>query len=114
MFVLLGSATFIIQPFDVEIFSKLKEAWVSAVHDFTKDDLSCLVTKGTFSRMFKMAWDAITGSSEKAIRIASNAFRRSGIFPFDPEAVDYSLTRNEHKFPLTRRAVIKNLTSDGV
>ena len=89
LFVLLGNATFIIQPFDVGIFSELKQAWVSAVHDFTKDDLSRLITKGTFSRVFKMAWDAITGSSEKAIRIASNAFRRFGIFPFDPEAVDY-------------------------
>ena len=37
-----------------------------------------------------MAWDKITRNSEKAIRIAGNAFRRSGIFPFDPAAVDYS------------------------
>ena len=90
LFVLLGNATFIIQPFDVGIFSELKQAWVSAVHIFTKDDFSQLVTKGTFSRVFKMAWDEITRYSEKAIRIAGNAFRRSGIFPFDPAAVDYS------------------------
>ena len=81
---------FIIQPFDVGIFSKLKQAWVSAVHTFTKDDFSRLVMKGTFSRVFKMAWDKVTGNSEKAIRIAGNAFQRSGIFPFDPAAVDYS------------------------
>ena len=65
---------FIIQLFDVRISSKLKQVWVSAVHDFTKDNLSRLMTKGTFSCVFKMAYDAITGSSEKAIRIAGNAF----------------------------------------
>ena len=37
-----------------------------------------------------MAWDEITGNSQKAIRIAGNAFRRSGIFLFDPVAVNYS------------------------
>ena len=37
-----------------------------------------------------MAWDEITGNSEKAIRIAGKAFRRSGIFLFDPVAVNYS------------------------
>ena len=49
LFILLGNATFIIQPFDVRIFSELKQAWVSMVHTFTKDDLSRLITKGTFS-----------------------------------------------------------------
>ena len=90
LFVLLGNATFIIQPFDVGIFSELKQAWMSAVHRFTKDDFSRLVTKGTFSRVFKMVWDEITGNLENAIRIAGNAFRCSGIFPFNPVAVDYS------------------------
>ena len=74
LFVLLGNATFIIQPFDVGIFSELKQAWVSVVHTFTKDDFSRLVMKGTFSQVFKMAWDEITGNLEKAIRIAGNAF----------------------------------------
>ena len=74
LFVLLGNATFIIQPFDSRIFSELKQAWVSPAHTFTKDDLSHLVMKGTFSRVFKMAWDEITGNSEKAIMIAGNAF----------------------------------------
>ena len=40
LFVLLGNTMFIIQPFDVGIFSELKQAWVFAVHTFTKDDFS--------------------------------------------------------------------------
>ena len=90
LFILLGNAMFIIQPFDVRIFSELKQAWVSTVHTFTKDDLSHLLTKGTFSWVLKMAWDEITRNSEKAIRISGNTFRRSGIFLFDPVAVNYS------------------------
>ena len=49
LFILLGNAMFIIQPFDIRIFSELKQAWVSTVHTFMKDDLSHLLTKGTFS-----------------------------------------------------------------
>ena len=37
-----------------------------------------------------MALDEITGNSEKALRIAGNAFRQFRIVPFDPVAVDYS------------------------
>ena len=49
LFLLLGNATFIIQPFDVGIFSELKQAWASTVHTFTKGDFSRFITKGTFS-----------------------------------------------------------------
>ena len=90
LFVLLGNATFIIQPFDVGIFSKLKQAWVKAVCNYTKDDFSRLVMKGNFSHVFKMAWEEITGSAEKATRIATNAFKHAGIFPFDSKEVDFS------------------------
>ena len=90
LFVLLGNATFIIQPFDIGIFSKLKQAWVKAVRNYTKDDFSRLVTKGNFSHVFKMAWEEITGSAEKATRIATNAFKCAGIFPFDSKEVDFS------------------------
>ena len=72
------------------IFSELKYVWVSVVHAFTKDNLTILIMERNFSRIFKMAWDEITGSAEKTTRIGVNAFRWSGIFPFDSEAVDYS------------------------
>ena len=86
LFVLLGNATFIIQPFDVGIFSELKQAWVKAVCNYMKDDFSRLVTKGNFSHVFKMAWEEIMGSMEKTIHIVTNA----EIFPFDSNEVDYS------------------------
>ena len=88
--VLLGNTMFIIQPFDVGIFSELKQAWVSSVHTFMKDDFSQLVMKETFSQVFKMASYEITRNLMKAIRIAGNAFQCSGIFLFDPVAVNYS------------------------
>ena len=56
------------------IFNELKYVWVSAVHAFTKDNLSLLVTKQNFSHIFKMAWDEITGNAEKTTRIGVNAF----------------------------------------
>ena len=90
LFVLLGNATFIVQPFDISIFSELKQAWVKAVCDYTKDDFSKLITKGHFSHVFKMAWEEITGSAEKATQITTNAFKHAGIFPFDPKEVDFS------------------------
>ena len=115
LFILLGNATFIIQTFDMGIFSKLKQAWVSAVHTFTKDDLSHLIMKGTFSRVFKMAWDEIIRNSEKAIRIAGNAFRRSGIFLFDPVAVDYSqLVTNLNPQEWAEEQQIQNLVRSAI
>ena len=81
LFVLLENVTFIIQLFDVRIFSassnRREYQWYMI---FTKDGLSRLITKGTFLHVFKMAWEAITRSSEKAIQIASNAFQWSSIF----------------------------------
>ena len=72
------------------IFSEWKYVWVSVVHAFTKDNLTILIMERNFSRVFKMAWDEITGSAEKTTRKGVNAFQWSGIFPFDSEAVDYS------------------------
>ena len=48
--------------------------WVSVVHAFTKDTLTILIMEQNFSRIFKMAWDEITGSAEKTTRIGVNAF----------------------------------------
>ena len=68
----------------------MKQAWASAIREFTKNDWNVLVTKNNFSRVFKGAWETITGDVVKVTRRATNAFRRSGIFPFDHNAVDYS------------------------
>ena len=106
---------FIIQPFDVGIFSELKQAWVSAIHTFMKDNLSLLVTKGTFSRVFKMAWEEIMGDKEKVTQLAVNAFRRSSIYPFDSGAVDYSrLVTNLNPMEQEQERQINNLVMDAI
>ena len=57
LFVLLSNVIFIIQPYNIGIFSELKQAWVKAVCDYTKDDFARLIMKGNFTQVFKMAGD---------------------------------------------------------
>lgn len=77
------NATHILQPCDVSIFKPLKSYWKDAVkahHQISKSP----ITKNNFGPIFKKAFDKVKRET------IVNGFKACGLFPFDPEAVDYN------------------------
>lgn len=78
------NATHILQPCDTTIFRPLKNAWKKEVR-VHKQQTSKSVTKAVFPKLFKKAFDAAIKSET-----IKNGFRSCGLFPFNPNAVDYN------------------------
>lgn len=81
---LFPNATHIIQPCDVSIFKPLKEHWKKTVHKWRLDSNIEILNKTNFPLMFR---EAIDGVKKEHI---VNGFKRCGLFPWSPDAVDYS------------------------
>jgi hypothetical protein len=74
-------ASHLLQPLDIGCFSPLKTAYSKQIEDLVKNQIHH-ITKVEFLSAFKKAFhQAFTLSN------IQGAFRGSGIFPFDPEAV---------------------------
>ncbi|XP_064641188.1 uncharacterized protein LOC135496014 [Lineus longissimus] len=78
----------ILQPCDLSFFKPLKDEWRKAVRRWQNENIGQCVTKKCFSAVFKGAYYA-TVSKEKAV----NGFKEAGLFPLNPNAVDFSKTK---------------------
>ncbi len=78
------NASFVLQPFDVGIYSELKTNWRKAVSLWAVTNLNSNVDKRTFPAIFKTAWQGIMQAS-----YAVRAFKHAGIFLFNVKAVEY-------------------------
>ena len=83
--------THILQPCDVSIFKPLKSFWKNIVRENKKDNdgehfnrHAKIITKSNFGSLFKKAFDNIT------IESIINGFRVCGLYPFNPDAVNYN------------------------
>ena len=85
VYVLPSHASHIIQPLDLVFFGSLKHEWKQAVNDYQSISKFAQVTKQTFTIVFAEAWRRAY-SVEKCV----NAFRASGLSPWNPEAPDYT------------------------
>ena len=93
LYCFLPNATHILQPFDVGIFSPLKDSWAAAVLSWQICNIGSPITKQNFNIILEMAWRNTTNSEDgKAVQLASRAFRKTGIYPFDASKVDYMRT----------------------
>lgn len=79
---LFPNVTHIIQPCDVAIFRAVKYKWREAVQLY-KQETQVSLTKATFAPLFKKAFDQLSVDTVK------NGFRKCGLYPFNPDAVDY-------------------------
>lgn len=100
LFCLLPNATHILQPCDVGIFYPLKNEWKKVMQEHSQATTKA-ITKVTFAPLFKKAFD--DSYKPETVR---NSFAACGLFPFDPDRVDYS------KCISTRRAVLNTQQSD--
>ncbi len=82
---LLENSTFITQPFDVGIYSELKTHWKKVVGAWAFANMGCVVDKCTFPGIFRNAWIPVATREN-----GCKAFQRSGLFPFNPDNVDYT------------------------
>ena len=93
LYCLLPNATHILQPFDVGIFSPLKDSWAAAVLSWQICNIGEPITKQNFNVILEMAWrNTTTNDNGKAVQMAAKAFRRTGLYPFDATKVDYLRT----------------------
>ena len=74
------------QPLDVSVFKPFKNNWQDACHNYMQSNPGKVVTKYQFSDLLNKAWNkTMTPSTICA------GFRRSGVFPFNPEAIECTL-----------------------
>ncbi|KAL5467063.1 hypothetical protein EMCRGX_G031235 [Ephydatia muelleri] len=78
------NSTHTIQPLDVSVFKSLKGLWEKAKRTWKAFNSDQTISQKSFPKVFKSALDQIPDDTVK------NGFKRSGLFPFDANAVDYS------------------------
>jgi len=84
LFCLLPHTTHKSQPQDATVFKPLKLHCHEAFHCFVEKKPGKSVTKYHFLQLLNEAWDKTTIPN-----IISSGFKRSRIYPFDPDAIDY-------------------------
>lgn len=78
------NCTHVIQPLDVAVFGAVKKVWAASVHTWRTTNEEKL-TKYNFAILLKQVLDK-TMKPETII----NGFRRCGLCPFNPDAVDFT------------------------
>jgi hypothetical protein len=81
---LFPNTTHIMQPADLAIFKPLKSGWKSAVKAWKFQNFPTEITRYTFATILKTVFDQFA----TAITI-QNGFRKSGLFPFTQNNVDF-------------------------
>lgn len=83
---LLPNATHLIQPMDVAVFRTLKGGWKESVKEWRQKNLDNPVLK---KRHFAPLLEELIKEKVQE-NVLKNGFRKSGLYPWDPTAVDYS------------------------
>jgi hypothetical protein len=81
-----GHSTHLLQPLDLVLFSPLQKAYSTAVADYTRTS-RCSITKKDFWKFYLLA----TAENIKS------AWRKSGVFPFNPDDVLQPLLQKQKR-----------------
>ncbi|XP_051166325.1 uncharacterized protein LOC127284737 [Leptopilina boulardi] len=79
------NATHIMQPLDVSLFRTLKANWKKKVETFCRNSFAVGIQKSQFAPLLKETLDSM--NLETVLR---NGFKKSGLCPFDVEAIDFT------------------------
>ncbi|CAG4943535.1 unnamed protein product [Colias eurytheme] len=87
LYALPPNTTHIFQPADVSVFAPLKASWKNTVRNFLMkpENINKTVTKTNFCKLF-----AETLQETNLATYIQNGFKRCGLYPFDPNALDYT------------------------
>ena len=85
IYTLLPNSTHILQPADVSVFKPLKSTWKLTVREFQREHPNTVVTRVNFAALI----DKTIGVAAKESTVR-NGFRACGLFPWNPDVVDYS------------------------
>ena len=85
------------QPLDASVFKPLKQNWQDACHDYVQTHPGKAVTKYQFSELLHKAWDRTMTPT-----VICAGFRRCGVYPFNPQAIDCSISTDNPDATLTR------------
>ena len=77
--------THILQPLDVGVFGPLKEKYRSLCITAGRASTRCKITRSLFPTTWHNCLTQVVTPS-----VVKSAFRRTGIWPFDPTAIDLS------------------------
>ena len=80
------------QSLDTSVFGPLKSYWSQACRDYMFANTGCVVTKFQFSSLFQQTW-----SKGMSVDNICAGFRKTGIIPFNPEAIlkEFNSSANE-------------------
>lgn len=85
------NATHILQPLDVSVFGPLKKEWAKEVHQWRMGNNGMSLTKKDFAPMLE---NVINNRLKK--ETITHGFRACGLYPWSPDAIDYSKCRTVH------------------
>lgn len=87
LYALPPNATHLIQPADVSVFKPLKSEWKNTVHEWATQpqNVNNVLTKATFCPLL----EKVLGKENLPV-IIRNGFRKCGLYPYNPNALDYS------------------------
>ena len=82
LFVLPAHTSHLLQPLDVSAFGPFKKAFSSECHKFVHENPNRVITRNCLPMLIASAyWSSMTVNNRMA------AFRKTGIFPFNPDVV---------------------------
>ena len=90
MFCLPPHTTCETHPLDTSVFKPLKENWQEVCNHYVQENTRRVITKYSFSA--HEAW-----SKTMVPTVIMSGFRRSGIYPFNPAAVEYGVNIDDSK-----------------
>ena len=86
LYALPANTTHMMQPADVSVFKPLKSDWKRTVREWQEQNLGEQLNKKNFCPLLEKAI-----ASDKNLKLTiQNGFRKCGLFPLDPNAVDYT------------------------
>lgn len=96
-------STHIMQPLDTGFFHPFKVMWKKIVQKWKVENNKLRLRKKDFANVVELTLNAMQNES----LIIKNAFKASGLYPFNPDALDYNLLVKKSKKTL-QSAVLSN------
>ncbi|KAJ8941908.1 hypothetical protein NQ314_010253 [Rhamnusium bicolor] len=87
------NTTHLMQPADVGVFKPLKSEWKKIIHQWLRkpENINSAVTKTTFCPLLKTVLE-----KPSLPQTIINGFKKCGLFPFNPDAPDYTKCVQNH------------------